>query len=66
MAGALRCCSVSDPGAAAQTLYRPGAARGLRVSGATGQQGGEDLTQIDLQQKVLKSGDELKRQDFIS
>ena len=45
---------------------RPGAGGGFRVSGATGQQGGEDLTQIDLQQKVLKSGDELERQDFIS
>ena len=39
---------------------RPGAGGGFRVSGATGQQGGEDLTQIDLQQKVLKSGDDDK------
>ena len=38
----------------------------LEVSGATGQQGGEDLTQTDLRQKVVKSGDELEGQDFIS
>ena len=57
----------SDPGARCTELLlrpcfdsaRPGAGGGFRVSGATGQQGGEDLTQIDLQQKVLKSGDEL-------
>ena len=51
MAGALSCFFNSA---------RPGAPGGFTVSGATGQQGGEDLTQIDLQQKVLKSGDELE------